>query len=113
MPYKCESIKLTGLNDRRRKLTDEQIAQAKLIRENTGAGWRTIAKQFGVSKGSIQRWCDDRKRQQIHDYNARTWKNHQQKGEEWNETMREHRRYKQKLYVDGKISSVDCIHQKR
>ena len=103
MPYKCESINLTGLSDRRRKLTDEQIMQAKLIRETTGAGWRTIAKQFGVSKTSVQRWCDDTYRQRVHDYNSRTWKNHQVKGEEWAKVMREHRRYKQKLYIEGRL----------
>ena len=106
MPYKSENIKLTNLNDRRRKLTDEQIAEAKKIRETTGAGWRTIAKQFGVSKESIKRWCDDAARQRHHEYNARKWRTYKYSKEERARVMREHRRYKQKLFIEGKIGTV-------
>ena len=31
------------------------------------------------------------------------WPDYQQKGEQWNQTMREHRRYKQSLYLSGEL----------
>ena len=34
------------------------------------------------------------------------WRDYQQTGEDWNETVREHRAYKQKLYVEGKLAEA-------
>ena len=54
MPYAHEvnHIKLVGLQDRRRKLTDEQKAEIIRLRED---GWSLmkLAKEFDVSKKSI------------------------------------------------------------
>lgn len=107
MPFKSEKIKLTELNDRRRKLTDDQIAEIKRIRETTGAGWRTIAKQFGVSKQTVRFHCDDAFKSKRHEYNARMWKTHNYGKEYRARTMREHRRYKQKLFVEGKLGELN------
>ena len=53
MPYKSEKIKLKGLQDRRKRLTDEQ---RKEIEELYGTGMfslNDLAKKFNVSKKSI------------------------------------------------------------
>jgi hypothetical protein len=58
-PYrKAETLKFIGLQDRRRKLTDEQRAEILKIRQETGAGYRTIARQFGVSRSLVRLICD-------------------------------------------------------
>ena len=53
MPYKSEKIKLKGLQDRRKRLTDEQREE---IRKLYGTGFYSLndlAKKFNVSKKSI------------------------------------------------------------
>lgn len=58
-PYrKAETLKFIGLQDRRRKLTDDQRAEILKIRQETGAGYRTIAKQFNVSRSLVRIICD-------------------------------------------------------
>ena len=54
MPYKSEKIKLPPEKDRRRKLTDDQKEQIKSIYAEGGVGTRLLAKQFGVSRKTIQ-----------------------------------------------------------
>ena len=49
-PYaKAMTIRYVGLQDRRRKLTDEQRAEIIRLHDEKGLGCRTIAKMFGVS----------------------------------------------------------------
>ena len=53
MPYKSEKIKLKGLQDRRKRLTDEQ---REVIKELYGTGLYSLndlAKKFNVSKKTI------------------------------------------------------------
>ena len=53
MPYKSEKIKLKGLQDRRKRLTDEQRNE---IKELYGSGFyslNNLAKKFNVSKKTI------------------------------------------------------------
>jgi DNA invertase Pin-like site-specific DNA recombinase len=58
-PYaKAQTLKYIGLQDRRRKLKDEQRAEILKIRQETGAGYRTIAKQFNVSRSLVRIICD-------------------------------------------------------
>ena len=59
MPYKSEKIKLAPEQDRRRKLTDEQKREIKQIYESGVCGQRPLAKQFGVSRRTIQFIVDE------------------------------------------------------
>lgn len=54
MPYKSSKIKLQGLQDRRRKLTDEQKEEIKELYATGNIGQRPLAEQFGVSRSLIQ-----------------------------------------------------------
>lgn len=54
MPYKSENLKLSETQDRRRKLTDDQKEEIKRIYESGVCGTRPLAKQFGVSRSTIQ-----------------------------------------------------------
>ena len=104
MPYKSTQIKLQGMQDRRRKLTDEQRREIKRIYETGVCGTRPLAKQFGVSKRTIQLIVSPQCKETIQQYNKAHWRDHQRKGEEWAQTMREHRRYKQELYLKGELN---------
>ena len=103
MPYASEKMKLKGLQDRRRKLTDEDIAEIKSLYVPHVFGAQRIANIFGVSKATILQIVSPQCRETRHNYIKEHWREHQQKGEEWNETMRKHRRYKQELYLKGEL----------
>jgi DNA-binding XRE family transcriptional regulator len=103
MPYKSEKIKLKGLQDRRKKLTDEQ---RKEIKELYGTGCYSLnglAKVFGVSKKTILLIVNDESAKKAKQYRKEHWKEWQSTKEEHNEAIKKTRRYKQSLYQDGKL----------
>lgn len=103
MPYKSEKIKLSETQDRRRKLTDEQKEEIKRIYQSGVCGTRPLAKQFGVSRSLIQVIVNPsiarRQKQYVKDH----WRDYRPTKEEWAETMKEHRHYKQELYLKGEL----------
>lgn len=106
MPYKSEKIKIIGSQyDRRRKLTEDQKEYIRWLREEEQLSQRTLAAMFGVSRRTIQFIIDPEKLKRNRD----SFKERRRAGlykptkEEWADTMREHRHYKQQLYTEGKI----------
>ena len=103
MPYKSERIKLSESQDRRRKLTDEQKEEIRRIYAEGKVGQRPLAKQFGVSRSLIQIIVNpeiaEKKKQRIKEH----WRDYRPTKEEWAETVREHRHYKQELYLKGEL----------
>ena len=105
MPFKSEKIIIAGSKfDRRIKLTEEQRVDIVRLREEENLSYSKLATMFGVSKRLIQfilkpdikERCAQQFRQRRKDgryYNKETWK----------DTMNEHRRYKQNLYINNKI----------
>lgn len=107
MPYKSEKIKLSKEQDRRIKLTDEQRQE---IRDKYATGLysqRNLASEYNVSRRLITFVLDDEKRKKC----AEAFKERKSDGrykptkEEWAKTMREHRRYKQELYLKGELKN--------
>jgi DNA invertase Pin-like site-specific DNA recombinase len=105
MPYKSEKLKLPPTKDRRRKLTDEQKEEIRLIYAEGKVGMRPLAKKFGVSRSLIQIIVNpdiaERKRQYVKDH----WRDYRPSKEEWAETMKEHRHYKHELYLKGELNN--------
>lgn len=103
MPYKSEKIKLNPSQDRRRKLTEEQKEEIRRIYKTGVCGMRPLAKQFGVSRSLIQVIVNpniaEAKRQRMKEH----WRDYRPSKEKWAETIKEHRRYKQALYVKGEL----------
>lgn len=103
MPYKSEKIKLKGLQDRRKRLTDKQ---RKEIRELYGTGFYSLndlAKKFNVSKKTILLIVNSESAEKAKQYRKEHWKDWQRKGEEHNEAIKKTRHYKHQLYKDGKL----------
>lgn len=107
MPYKSEKIKLTKEQDRRIKLTDEQKEE---IRNKYATGLysqRGLAIEYHVSRRLISFILDEEKAKRA----AEQLKQRKADGrykpskEQWAETVREHRRYKQRLYIEGKLNT--------
>lgn len=110
MPYKSEKIKIANTEyDRRIKLTEEQ---KKEIREKyaTGTvGHRPLAKEYGVSRSLIRYVVDEEKYEKSKAYFRERRKDgrYNKSKEENNKIMKERRKYKQKLYLEGKIREVN------
>lgn len=103
-PYlKAYTLKFAGLQDRRRKLTDEQRAEILKIRQETGAGYRTIAKQFNVSRSLVQIICNPERAKAMHDRMAAHWREYRMSKEERRMRMRELRKRKYELYKAGML----------
>lgn len=107
MPYKSEKIKLKGLQDRRKRLTDKQRAE---IRELYGTGFYSLndlAKKFSVSKKTILLIVNEESAERAKQYRKEHWRDWQRTGEEHNEAIKKTRKYKQSLYLDGKLKDDD------
>lgn len=106
-PYaKAQTIKYIGLQDRRRKLTDEQRAEVLRIRQETGAGYRTIARQFGVSRRLVSFICDPEAAKRNRERIAATWRKYreQRAPAENAKAVRDWRRRKYKMYVANELT---------
>lgn len=104
MPYKSEKIKIAHTKfDRRIKLSEEQ---EKLIKElyAKGLSQRKIAGIVGVDRKTIYNILNPEKylEQLKSNRENKTWKKYYNK-ENNSKAIKKTRRYKQNLYVDGKI----------
>lgn len=105
MPYKHESehIKLVGLQDRRRKLTDEQKEEIREKRKQ-GKSLNTLAKEYNVSKKLILITVNPESKAKQEKYVKEHWREFRQSQEYCTRATRETRRYKQELMTSGKLS---------
>ena len=101
MPYKSEKLKLPPNKDRRRKLTDEQKEEIKRIYAEGKCGTRPLAKQFGVSRSTIQIIVNPAIAERVKQRTKEHWRDYRPSKKEWATTMKEHRHYKQELYLKG------------
>lgn len=103
MSYKSEKIRLEGLQDRRKRLTDKQREE---IKELYGTGFYSLndlAKKYNVSKKTILLIVNKESADKAKQYRKEHWKEWQRKGEEHNKAIRNTRQYKYSLYKDGKL----------
>ena len=106
MPYKSEKIKIDGTKlDRRRKLTEDQKDYIRWLREEEGLSQRKLAAMFGVSRRLITFILDPEKekKNKVRAKQLRQEGRYKYTNEQWAETMKEHRRYKEKLHKGGLI----------
>lgn len=107
MPYKSEKIKLKGLQDRRKKLTDEQ---RKEIKELYGTGFYSLndlAKRFEVSKKTVLLIVNKDSAERAKQYRKENWREWQGTKEEHREAIKKTRKYKHELYKNGKLKEED------
>ena len=103
MPYKSEKMHLPEHLDRRRKLVTEQREE---IRHKYATGLYSLndlAKEYSVSKKTVLLIVNPESKRKNSERMKEHWKDYQVVGEERNAVVREHRHYKQKLYVEGKL----------
>lgn len=107
MPYKSVKIKLKKSQDRRIKLNESQKEDIKKLYATGLYSLNGLAKQYNVSKKTVLLIVNKDSADKAKQYRKEHWKEWQRKGEEWNKVVREHRRYKQKLYKEGKLKEED------
>lgn len=107
MPYKSEKIKLKGLQDRRKRLTDEQRREIKSLYGTGFYSLNDLAKRFNVSKKSILLIVNSNSAEKAKQYRKEHWKEWQRVGEEHNKAIENTRKYKQKLYLKGELKEED------
>ena len=104
MPYTHEvnHIKLVGLQDRRRKLTDEQKTEIIRLRDE---GWSLmkLAKEFGVSAQSILFIVNPESKAKNDKYIKDNWREFRQTKEEHNEAVKKTRHHRQELFLKGEL----------
>lgn len=101
MPAIVDRYTLGQAHDKRRKLTE---VQKKEIKEKYSTGlysYCTLAKEYGVSKRTINNIINPITAQKSKDRIKVHWRDYQKHGEEWAKTMRKHRQYKKKLLDAG------------
>ena len=100
--HETNYIKLVGLQDRRRKLTDEQKAEIIRLRDE---GWSLmkLAKEFEVSKKLILLIVNPESKAKNDKYIKDHWREFQQTKEEHNEAVKKTRRHRQKLFLKGEL----------
>ena len=104
MPYKSEKIKLQGLQDRRKKLTDEQRIEIENLYATGCYSLNGLAKQFNVSKKTILLIVNKESAEKAKQYRKEHWKEWHRTGKEHNEAIKNTRQYKQSLYKQGKLN---------
>lgn len=107
MPYKSEKIKLKGLQDRRKRLTDEQREEIKNLYGTGFFSLNDLAKKFNVSKKSILLIVNKDSAERAKQYRKEHWREWQRKGEEHNEAIKNTRKYKYELYKSGKLKDEE------
>lgn len=107
MPYKSEKIKLAPEQDRRRKLTEEEKEEIRGIYKTGVCGQRPLAKQFGVSRSTIQLIVNPNRAEKVKQRCKEHWRDYRPSKEKWAATVREHRRYKHDLYTKGELKTTN------
>lgn len=107
MPYKSEKIKLQGLQDRRKRLTDEQRSEIKKLYGTGFYSLNDLAKKFNVSKKTVLLIVNSESAEKAKQYRKEHWKDWQRTGEEHNKAIMNTRKYKQSLMLKGELKEEE------
>lgn len=103
MPFVSSRLKLNEKQDRRIKLTSKQREDIKRLYDTGMYSQRKLAKRFGVSKSTIAVITNPKRADAVRQRIKEHWRDYQPSNEERARIMREHRRYKQELYLKGEL----------
>lgn len=107
MPYKSEKIKLKGLQDRRKRLTDEQREEIKKLYGTGCYSLNGLAKRFEVSKKTVLLIVNEESAERAKQYRKDHWQEWKSSKEEHREAIRNTRKYKQELYLKGELDDEE------
>ncbi len=107
MPYKCTKDHIPVELKRSAKLTPEDKVEMARIYKLGGISYKDLGAQFGVSKSmAIYAVNPDRQKKNYALRVARGGSKQYYDKDKHTKAMRDHRRYKQGLHLDGKLEVV-------
>ena len=106
MPYKSENIPLRGLQDRRRKLTDEDRETIRNLYAEGKGSLKALADMFGVSKSTVGIIVNPAWAERVRQRNREHWRDYVDR-EKLTASVRNLRRYKQELYLKGELTDEE------
>ena len=106
MPYKCEHIRLSGLQDRRRKLTEEQKEEIRKLYDKGAGSHQALADAYHVSKSTIGLIVNPDRAAKVKARISEHWRDYADR-EKLTEATRNLRRYKHQLYLKGELKSEE------
>ena len=107
MPYKSEKIKLKGLQDRRKKLTDAQRQEIKELYATGSFSLNGLAKVYGVSKKTVLLIVNEESAERAKQYRKDHWEQWKGTKEEHREAIKKTRRYKHELMLKGELKEEE------
>lgn len=107
MPYISSGIKLSETQDRRRKLTSEQKEEIRRLYGTGAYSTRKLAKRYGVDKSTISIIVNPKRAEAVHQRAKEHWRDYMPSKEERAAITREHRLYKQELYLKGELKRTE------
>ena len=102
-----DSIRLQGLQDRRRKLTEEDKDVVKHKYETGLYSYNSLAKEYKVSKSLIAMTVNPERNRKVKERIKNHWKDYQQSAKEHTEAIKKTRSYKQDLYKKGLLNKKE------
>ena len=111
MPFNHRKYKIQQKDDRRVKLSDNQKAEIRTLYGTISQ--RKLARMYGVSRRLIQFIGDPKKYERNQEAREKRggWKQYYD-AETHRQTMKDHRRYKQELYLKGKLDKQNSKNPK-
>ena len=104
MPFRSEKIRLPETLDRRVKLTAAKKVEIRHRYLAGGCSLRSLAAEYGVSHKSILLIVNPESKARNDRRIKEHWRDYVESREKHAATVREHRRYKQDLLINGELS---------
>ena len=98
---------LKGLQDRRKRLTDEQRKEIEELYATGFYSLNDLAKKYNVSKKTILLIVNSDSAEKAKQYRKEYWNQWQSTKEEHREAIKKTRRYKHELYLKGELKEDD------
>ena len=103
MPYAAEKITLPDTLDRRRKLTLDERQEIRARYEAGGCSYNSLAREYGVSKKTVNLICNDDSARTAHEYRKAHWADYDYGTVYRTRMTRNTRKYKHMLHLKGDI----------
>ena len=101
MPAIVDRYAVGQEHDKRRKLTEEEKEEIRELYTKGGWSHKTLSERYKVSKSLITIVLNPNRAEKVKNRVKEHWRDYQQHGKEWAETMQKHRRHKKELLETG------------